>query len=181
MKIVALREHLRAVFISPLRLVDKFLVAIIAISFFFGLIMVVTASPMIAAKLNLESFYFIKRHIFYLLIGCIAIYIIALLPEQLVKRLAIFGFVISLFALIFVLFKGYEVKGARRWINLGLFSLQPSEFAKTFFIVFVAWIISIRYKHPDFPVFMISAVAYSLVVALLLLQPDFGMAVMLPG
>ena len=178
MKIVALREHLRSIFISPLRLVDKFLVAIIAISFFFGLIMVVTASPMIAAKLNLESFYFIKRHIFYLSIGCMAIYIIALLPEQLVKRLAIFGFVISLFALVFVLFKGYEVKGARRWINLGLFSLQPSEFAKTFFIVFVAWIISIRYKHPDFPVFMISAIAYSLVVALLLLQPDFGMAVM---
>jgi cell division protein FtsW len=161
-----------------LKSVDKFLVTIILVNFFIGLIMVVTASPMIAAKLGLGPFYFIKRHIFYLSIGVSIIYLTALLPEQFIKRLAILGFFLSLLALIFVIFKGYEVKGARRWMTVGFLSLQPSELAKTFFVIFIAWIISIRYKHPDFPVFIISSIAYALTIALLIFQPDFGMAVM---
>jgi cell division protein FtsW len=173
-----IKNHLRSIFITPLRSVDKFLLTVIAINFFFGLIMVVTASPMIAAKLRLEPFYFIKRHLSYLAIGGMFMYIITLLPEQLVKRLAIFGFLISLIALVVVLFKGQEAKGAKRWLSLGFLSLQPSEFAKTFFAIFMAWIVSIRYRHSDFPVFTISTIAYFLSVVLLLLQPDFGMAVM---
>ena len=173
-----LKNNLKKIFISPLLSVDKFLITIIAVTFFLGLIMVVTASPMIAFRLKLDPFYFIKRHIFYLSVGCLIIYLITLVPEQFIKRAAIFGFFLSLIALIFVLFKGHEVKGARRWLSLGLFSIQPSEFAKTFFVIFIAWIISIRYKHPDFPVFIVSAIFYVLTVLLLILQPDFGMAIM---
>jgi len=174
----AIKNHLRTIFVAPLRSIDKFLLAVIAINFLFGLIMVVTASPAIAAKIRVEPFYFIKKHIFYLSIGCAAIYITALLPEQFVKRLAILGFFISLIALVLVLFNGHEVKGARRWLRLGFFSFQPSEFAKTFFVIFTAWLLSIRYKHPDFPVFTISAFFYALTVFLLILQPDFGMTIM---
>ena len=175
---LALKTYLRSIFIDPLKSIDKFLITVVTINFFFGLIMVMTASPAIAAKLKLDSFYFIKKHILYLSIGWICIYIIALLPGPVVKRLSILGFFLSVITLVFVIFSGYEVKGERRWLNLGFFSLQPAEFAKTFFVIFTAWIISIRYKHFDFPVFTISSIACIVPIILLLLQPDFGMAVM---
>ena len=172
------KNNLKSIFISPILSVDRFLITVVAVTFFLGLIMVVTASPMIAIKLKLEPFYFIKRHMVYLFMACIIIYAITLMTEQTIKRVAVIGFFLSLIFLILVLFKGQEIKGARRWLSLGFFSIQPSEFTKTFFIVFIAWIISIRYKHPEFPVFIISGIFYALAVLLIILQPDFGMAIM---
>ncbi|NRA73989.1 MAG: cell division protein FtsW [Rickettsiales bacterium] len=173
-----IKDSLKSIFISPLLSLDRFLVVIIAITFFLGLIMVVTASPAIALKLKLDSFYFIKKHVLYLSVAFVLMYSITLMTEQCLKRFAIIGFFLSLILLVLVLVKGHEIKGARRWLSLGMFSIQPSELAKTFFIVFIAWIISIRYKHPDFPVFIISGFFYVLTVLLLILQPDFGMAIM---
>jgi cell division protein FtsW len=133
----------------------------------------------IAHKLGVTPFHFVKRQACYLLLGLAAASFITLMSPKFVKRFAIFGFFLSVLALVWVLFKGYEVKGARRWLHWGLLSIQPSEFAKTFFTVFTAWILSIRYKHQDFPSFVVSLVPYLVVVTLLILQPDFGMVVML--
>lgn len=165
-------------FLPQMQALDRFLYAIGLAILLFGLIVVITASPTIARKLHLEPFYFVKRHLFYLFASLGIASLIALMSPKYVKRFAILGFFLSVAVLIFVLFKGYEVKGARRWLHVGPLSLQPSEFVKTFFTVFVAWIISIRYKHQDFPVFIASAIPYLIILVLLILQPDFGMVIM---
>lgn len=169
----------RGLFLQQVHALDKFLCAVGGVILFFGLIIVITSSPAIARKLHLDTFYFVKRHLFYLFTSICIITLIALMPVKYVKRLAILGFIVSIAALVFVLFKGHEVKGARRWLHFGFLSIQPSEFVKTFFTIFLAWIISIRYKHRDFPVFLVSFVPYITVLVLLILQPDFGMTVMM--
>ena len=76
--------------------------------------------------------------------------------------------------MVVVLFIGDETKGSTRWINIGAFSVQPSEFLKPCFYVFTAWMFSERLKNPQFPGYLISVFLYLMVVMLLVLQPDIG-------
>ena len=79
--------------------------------------------------------------------------------------------------LVLVKFYGFEVKGATRWINIGGFSYQPSEFMKPFFAVVTGWILSLHY-YEEFPSFKVCFMLFISVAALLIIQPDFGMLVM---
>jgi cell division protein FtsW len=74
---------------------------------------------------------------------------------------------------------GTEIKGARRWLSLGGFSLQPSELVKPAFIVVTAWLLSVRRRDPKFPGFMLSTALAGLIAALLLAQPDLGQTVVI--
>ena len=76
-------------------------------------------------------------------------------------------------------FLGYEVKGATRWIRLGPLSLQPSEFVKPAFIVFAAWMFSIRERDPNVPSVAIVFATYIALIAMLIMQPDFGQSFLL--
>jgi cell division protein FtsW len=74
---------------------------------------------------------------------------------------------------------GPEIKGAHRWISLGPVSIQPSELAKPFFAVCVAWFLADHVRRPDLPG---SYVGYGLAVTmlgLLVVQPDFGQAILI--
>ncbi|MBW0008314.1 MAG: FtsW/RodA/SpoVE family cell cycle protein, partial [Sphingomonas sp.] len=75
---------------------------------------------------------------------------------------------------IFVPMVGPEVNGARRWINFGLGQVQPSEFLKPFFVVAMAWLLSLKETDKSLPVFPISAAVTGFVAYLLMKQPDFG-------
>jgi len=74
-------------------------------------------------------------------------------------------------------FAGIEVKGASRWLSLGGFTFQPSEFVKPCFAVVAAWMFAEYRQSENFPGRLIATLLLIVVVALLLLQPDFGMAV----
>ena len=76
--------------------------------------------------------------------------------------------------LIFVPILGPEVNGATRWIDIGIGQLQPSEFLKPFFVVAMAWLLSLREQDKSLPVFWLSAVVTGAVAFLLMRQPDFG-------
>jgi cell division protein FtsW len=76
-------------------------------------------------------------------------------------------------------FIGNEVKGAARWINLGPFSLQPSEFAKPGLIVFAAWMFAEAQKGEGVPGVTIAFGFYALTVGLLLIQPDIGQTLLI--
>ncbi len=139
--------------------------------------MVTTASPAVAYRIGVEPLYFMKRQIVYIIFGLTTMSYISSLSVNTVKRLAIIGFFVSLAALVIVLFFGYEVKGAKRWLSVLGLSLQPSEFMKPFFTIFTAWIMSIKYDEVNFPAFKISLALYLVVAALLLMQPDLGMII----
>ena len=159
------------------RLVDQQLVVALTILFSFSLMLVTTASPAVANRIGLTENYFSARQVVFLSIAALLMLTFSLLDKKWIKRLSILGFLFSLFMLIMVRLYGYEVKGAVRWISIKGFSYQPSEFIKPFFAVVTGWILSLK-NEEDFPSIKICLGLYTLVAILLVIQPDFGMLVM---
>jgi cell division protein FtsW len=144
-----------------------------------GLILSFAASPPIAAKFDLEPFYFVRRHA-ALLVPAVAILFGAstLTPKQIRRAsLVIFLGGIALMALILVL--GPEIKGAKRWLELGVISVQPSEFVKPAFVVLTAWLFNESQKRRDVPCIELAIALYAVFAVLLVMQPDFGQTLLI--
>jgi cell division protein FtsW len=76
-------------------------------------------------------------------------------------------------------FIGHAAKGATRWIALGPFSLQPSEFVKPALVVLVSWMFSESQKGRGVPGVSIAFFLYALTIGLLLIQPDIGQSLLI--
>lgn len=139
-----------------------------------GVVLSLAASPPIAERLHLEAFYFVRRHAL-LLIPAVAIVFAAstLTPKQ-IRRTALIVFATGIALMILILILGPEIKGAKRWLQLGPFSLQPSEFVKPAFIVLTAWLFNESQKRKDVPGLELAILLYAIFALLLVLQPDFG-------
>ena len=159
--------------------IDKinFLLVIFLITF--GLIMSLSASPAIAAKISVDKLFFIKKQIIFAFLAIIAIFLTSFLSRQHIKLLGLFGFVSCLILLVLVLFLGDEAKGAKRWLMIFGFTVQPSEFAKTFFLIFNALLLHKLSKSKWFVKYGFSAAFYFIISVLLILQPDFGMTLVI--
>ncbi len=142
---------------------------------FFGLIMIASSSPAIAKRIDVEKFFFLKKQLTFALVALVMLVAISLLDQDRIKLLALVGLAVSVVFLILVLVHGVEIKGAKRWVSLLGFTLQPSEFAKTFFIVVNAFLLQ-RFSAQNWRIkYGVSAGLFLAIVCLLLLQPDFGM------
>jgi len=155
--------------------VDRFSVSIIFLIVAFSIVIITTASPAIAYRIDVEPFYFMKRQMIFLSLGISCMIGISFLSVDNIKRFALIGLCISILCLVAVLFFGYQIKGSKRWLQFSSISIQPSEFVKPFFIVVTAWLFSIKYEDKSFPAFKASFLLYLLLVGLLMMQPDFGM------
>ena len=113
-----------------------------------GLVLSLAASPPIAAKYHLEPFYFVRRQA-ALLLPAIAIMFSAstLTPKQ-IRRASLVIFVVGIALMALILGLGPEIKGAKRWLQIGFVSIQPSEFVKPAFIVLTAWLFNESQKRP---------------------------------
>ena len=159
--------------------IDRLLLTSFLILILFGIFLVMSSSQHVAESLNISSHHFTLRHI---LLGIFSIPIIiffTILNERQIKIICISGFLISLCLLFFILIEGEKIKGAQRWLYIGSFSFQPSEVCKPFFVVFNAWILSLWVQKPNFPGWLWSLGATVLMSALLLLQPDIGMTIVM--
>ena len=157
--------------------VDRWSLGAIALLGAFGALLTLAASPAVADRLNLDSFYFVRRQFALLPVAVFILTSVSLLSPKAVRSLAGLVFIFSLVLLATTLVDGNEIKGARRWISLGGISLQPSEFIKPSFAVLAAWMFAKTRLEKGYPGNILAVVAYVVVTALLLLQPDFGMAV----
>jgi cell division protein FtsW len=139
-----------------------------------GLVLSLAASPAIAAKFNLEPFYFVRRQAL-LIIPCVAILFAAstLTPRQ-IRRASLVIFLAGIALMAIALLVGPEIKGAQRWLQLGAFSIQPSEFVKPAFVVLTAWLFNESQKRSDVPGIELALVLYGIFALMLVLQPDFG-------
>ena len=155
--------------------IDKVNFLLVLAIIVFGLMMTVTSSPAIAKKIDLEKFFFVKKQLIFALISVFLLVAISFLDQEKIKVFALFGMATTIILLVLVLLFGSEAKGAKRWISLLGFTLQPSEFAKTFFIIFNAFILQRLQSEKWVLKYGISAGLFLLIVSLLLLQPDFGM------
>jgi cell division protein FtsW len=121
-----------------------------------------------------DPFHYSWRMLVWASMGLVLMLGASLLSPRGVRRiavLALLGAIVTMMALPFI---GDEVKGAARWINLGPFSLQPSEFAKPGLIVFAAWMFAEAQKGQGVPGVSIAFAFWALTVGLLLIQPDIG-------
>jgi len=156
--------------------VDRLALASLGALIFIGAVLAMAATPPVAERIGLDSFYFVRRQIALLPVAIAILLGVSLLEPKQITRLALLGFVGSLVMLGLTFMIGVEIKGARRWINLGGFSLQPSEFVKPTFAVVTAWLFATARREDKFPGDLIAMGLFGVVLGILALQPDIGMA-----
>jgi len=157
--------------------VDRWSMAAITLLIVYGVMLTMAASPPVADRLHIDQYHFVRRQLFFLPLAVAIIFTISLSSPRNVRRLALAIFCVSILLMIATLLIGPEIKGARRWLSLGGISLQPSEFVKPSLAVLTAWAFARQHATGE-PVWRYVAIGlYALVVGLLLLQPDFGMTV----
>jgi len=142
----------------------------------FGAILTLAASPAVADHLGLSPFYFAHRQFVILPTAMALMLAVSLMPTPWVRRFALVLFFVAIVGVVATLFVGVEIKGARRWIGAGGMSIQPSEFVKPSFIVLTAWLVSRRRLAGGSPISIPATALFAVVVLLLALQPDLGMA-----
>src|SRR6185437_12448459 len=96
-----------------------------------------------------------------------------LTPKQ-IRRASLVIFLVGIALMALILGLGPEIKGAKRWFQIGFISLQPSEFVKPAFIVLTAWLFNEAQKRRDVPGIELAVALYAVFVVLLIMQPDFG-------
>ncbi|MAR56770.1 MAG: putative lipid II flippase FtsW [Rickettsiales bacterium] len=146
-----------------------------------GAVLVTTASPAVAARIGLGEFHFAQRHYVFLFLTLLTMFGISLLSHQQVRQLAMLTFALAIVCLLLLPVIGFENKGATRWIRIAGLSIQPSEFLKPAFAVFVAWLFAEKFRSTHFPGYRLAIGVYLVCAALLITQPDFGMTVVLTG
>jgi cell division protein FtsW len=159
--------------------ISLFLIVIILVSL--GIVMIYSASSIYAYSSMGDSLYFLKRHLIYLFIGFIMMFIAMSVNMKDLKKLSKPIALLSIFLLILVLIPhiGKETAGARRWFRVGLVNFQPSEFAKLAIIIYMADLISRKGTliksliHGYIP----AVAVLGLMVGLVLLEPDLGTAI----
>jgi cell division protein FtsW len=156
--------------------VDRWSLAALAMLVGFGIVMSLAASPPVAERIGYDGMHFVRRHLAMLPLAIGLMFVVSLQPPRMIRQIALIGFAVGLFLLVSTLVIGAEIKGARRWINLPALSLQPSEFVKPTFAVVAAWLFSEQKLHPKFPGNLICTGLFLLIIAVLIKQPDIGMA-----
>lgn len=162
---------------------DRLLVLLPVALASFGMVMVTSASMDFAAQIYQDPWYFAKRHAIFALLGLAVSMLVICLPTEVWNRYSIVLLFAGLALLVAVLIPGIgiSVNGARRWIRVGGFTIQASEFAKFAFIVFFASFLARRTEEfqTRWSAFVKLIVILGVFVVLLLLEPDFGSAVVL--
>ncbi len=119
-----------------------------------------------------------EKQIMWSLISIIVFFIIYFLPAQTFRVIALPSYVISILLLIFVLFAGHKVSGARSWMNFGPFGFQPSEFSKISVILMLSYWLSRGNKDINNIKDLTVAIAIGFVpILLILMEPDLGTAI----
>ncbi len=117
---------------------DYSLLVIILMLLAFGLVMVFSASSANAHYQFGDATYFFKRQLIWAAVGIVVMLMVSKFPYKNLERYANLLFTVSIVALLLVFVLGVEVNGAKRWIGIGSFTFQPSEFVKITLIMFLA-------------------------------------------
>src|SRR3954469_21901003 len=159
--------------------IDKVLLLLITVLIAIGLIAVAAASPAAGQRysggtVRFSELYYFWRQLAWIAVGIPVMIGISMVPRDRARRYSLIGAAFFFALLIFVPIVGPEHNGARRWIEFGVGQVQPSEFLKPFFVIAMAWLLSLKDSDKSLPVYPISAVITGGIAYLLMKQPDFG-------
>lgn len=162
---------------------DGALLGVALLLLLLGLVMISSASMTPADRAYGDPFHVFWRQLLHLALGGLVAVMALRLPLQLWARLSLVLFGLGLVGLVLVLLPGVgrEVNGSMRWMDVGGFSVQPSEFTKIFMILYVASYLARRGEEirTAWRGFARPLVVLGTVVMLLLLEPDYGASVVL--
>ena len=113
----------------------------------FGLIILYSTSAYNGEVKFHDAFYYLKKQAFATGLGIIGMFIVARMDYHIWRQLALLGYFTAILLAVAVLFVGEEYNGSKRWLSLGPFSFQPSEFAKVAVILLLAHIVSKNVKE----------------------------------
>jgi len=177
--IAAAQERFGAA-LDRVRTYDKPLIIIAGALLVLGILFSMATSPVATARIRIdEAFYFAARQAAYAALGLVVMLAAASLDPRQLRRIATIIFVVALPLCVLASVFGSDVRGARRWFDFGLFSLQPSEILKPTLVVVWAWMLSESMKQQRFPGRLIAIGLYLLTAAALLSQPDIGQTALL--
>ena len=159
------------------RTVDRWSMSCILMLFGMGILLGLAASPPLAAKNGFDPFHYVQRQALFGGLALTAMFLTSMMAPQLVRRLAVLGFLGAFVALALLPVLGTDFgKGAVRWYSLGFASVQPSEFLKPGFVVVAAWMMAASQEINGPPGRLWSFVLTVTIVLMLAMQPDFGQA-----
>jgi cell division protein FtsW len=154
--------------------VDRLILAAVLAIMLGGIVLSLAASPPVAARIGLDPFHFVNRHVLFLAPAFIVLIVTSFLTPPQMRRLALAVFAASLALVVATLWFGTEIKGARRWLVILGINVQPSEFVKPAFVILIAWLFGESARRPEMPANFLALALLLVVAAVLVLQPDFG-------
>jgi cell division protein FtsW len=148
-----------------------------------GTVMIYSSSSMIALEKFKDGQYFLKKHIFFVATGLIAMTVMIKIPYEQLKKIAYPAVVVSVVLLLLLFVPGIGLKrgGAVRWLDMGFFSFQVSELVKVAMVIFLAHLLTRKAHHlKKFSRGVLVPLSVTgAVMGLILLQPDFGTVVII--
>ncbi|MBI9084802.1 MAG: putative lipid II flippase FtsW [Desulfobacterales bacterium] len=148
-----------------------------------GIVMVYSASSALALKKHGSDYYFLRKQALFSLVGIVALVVCRHIPYRVYRSLPYVLLAMALALLGAIQFSelGLSAGGSARWLRVGLFSFQPSEFARFALIIYLAYSLSAKIERiQDFYIgFVPHVLVLGILTALICLQPDFGSAVIL--
>lgn len=170
---------------QPLWQPDKWLLGSCAALLLLGLVMIASASIDVSQQSFGVPYHFVLRHLIYLATGAGLTALIAVVPMVFWQKMSWVLLLLAMVLLVLVLVPGIgrEVKGSWRWIDLGVVGFQPSELGKGAMILYVAAYLVRRRDEviTRWTGFIKPLLVMSVMVVLLLLEPDFGTVVVVLG
>ena len=170
---------------KPLALYDKWLIAAVIGLLIIGLMMVASSSVTVSTRLYHQPFHFLIRQACYLFVGFMAAIIVMRIDTSQWEKYSVHLLFVCLLMLVLVLIPGVGriVNGSRRWLSLGLISIQVSELTKMIMILYVAGYLVRQQQSVTQSIigFIRPMVVLCIVAILLLLEPDFGATVVIAG
>ena len=167
---------------QPMGPMDWWLAAVVLTLLCIGLLMVLSTSGVIGERLAGDKYLFFKRQLIFAGAGGVSLIAAAWLPRRVIDGLAYPALFLAFLLLLACITPfGLRVNGASRWIPVGSFSLQPMEFARIALVLYLAYFMSTKQELVKtfikgvIPPFAVTGV----ICCLLLLQPDFGGAMVM--
>ena len=170
------KKSIYSVYYNWWKNIDKFIFFLIILLFITGLFFsLVSTSLLVSDKLNTNDYAFFFKHLSFVLLGIIIIFILSSINEKKLFKISPLIFLISLVSLCLVPIIGVEVNSAQRWIDLYFLPrFQPIELVKPFLIILISLILcSEKYKNIYFK-YLFSFFITLFIALLLAAQPDIG-------
>ena len=163
--------------------IDKPLLLVSIICVAFGVMMVGSASSLKAYMKFSDSYYYFRRQLFFVVVGIVCAFIIIRTPIKKWKIFIPIGIIGVMGALIYVLVNEKVMNGVSGWLFIGSFGIQPSEFAKTILIIYMAFVYEKLMKFKDLSnvAKVLPFIVPIIFMLLVFMQPDFGTMMVLFG